>query len=158
MTHCWSVSLVVWSMASASVYVWSVIPVQVERILLWFIFRENGRDIWNYILWKCSDPDSGSLFCFWMGQGTLLYYLQFTSSQVIQMLHQRYKKHTLFIITKSRIRFMRRFSNLPIIRRHVLKVPDVTQTEDQYDLFCSLYRRSRKYLVKKVHEIDPKAL
>ena len=29
---------------------------------------------------------------------------------------------------RSRIRFMRRFSNLPIIRRHVLKVPDVTQT------------------------------
>ena len=49
---------------------------------------------------------------------------------------------------------MRRFSNLPIIRRHVLKVPDVTQTSMIYSVVST---EEAKYLVKKVHEIDPKA-
>ena len=40
-----------------------------------YFSEKNGRDIWNlYPVWKRSDPDCGR-FAFWMGQGTLLYYL-----------------------------------------------------------------------------------
>ncbi len=52
---------------------------------------------------------------------------------------------------------MKRFSNLPIIRRHVSKVPDVTQDEKTSMIYSVVSTEEAKYLVKKVHEIDPKA-
>ena len=40
-----------------------------------YFFREKWQGYLElYSVWKCSDPDCGR-FTFWMGQGTLLYYL-----------------------------------------------------------------------------------
>ena len=60
-----------------------------------YFSEKNGQDIWNYIL--CGNAviliAAGLLF----GWDKALYSIifQFTSTQVVQMLHQRYKKHTL---------------------------------------------------------------
>ena len=64
-----------------------------------YFSEKNGQDIWNYIL--CGNAVilvvAGLLF----GWDKALYSIifQFTSTQVVQMLHQRYKKHTLFILS-----------------------------------------------------------
>ena len=78
-------------------------------------------------MWKCSDPDCGR-FTFLDGTGHFYSIIfQFTSTQVIQMLHQRYKKHTLFIITKEPYQIYEEIFKLTNIRQHVSKVLDVIQ-------------------------------
>ena len=73
-----------------------------------YFSEKNGRDIWNYIF--CGNAIllviAGLLF----GWDKALYSIifQFTSTQVVQILHQRYKKHTLFIVTRHRTRFTKR--------------------------------------------------
>ena len=66
-----------------------------------YFSEKNGRDIWNYIL--CGNAVILTVAGLLFGWDRALYSIifQFTSTQVIQMLHQRYKKHTLFIITKE---------------------------------------------------------
>ena len=64
------------------------------------VSEKRGRDIWNYILAGNAVllTVAGLLF----GWDAALYSIifQFTCTQTIQILHQRYKKHTLFIVTR----------------------------------------------------------
>ena len=123
-----------------------------------YFSEKNGRDIWNYIL--CGNAVILTVAGLLFGWDRALYSIifQFTSTQVIQMLHQRYKKHTLFIITKEPYQIYEvDFTNLPIIRRHVLKVPVCYTDEKTSMIYSVVSTEEAKYLVKKVHEIDPKA-
>ena len=65
-----------------------------------YFSEKNGQDIWNYIL--CGNAVILAVAGLLFGWDKALYSIifQFTSTQVVQMLHQRYKKHTLFIITR----------------------------------------------------------
>lgn len=68
-------------------------------ILVIFFSEKHGIDTWNYMLLGnvAMLLVAGVLF----GWDKALYSIifQYTSTQIVQMLHQRYKKHTLFIIT-----------------------------------------------------------
>ena len=129
-----------------------------ERTLLRFIFSEkNGRDIWNYIL--CGNAVILTVAGLLFGWDRALYSIifQFTSTQVIQMLHQRYKKHTLFIITKEPYQIYEEIFKLTNHTATRFEGTGCYTDEKTSMIYSVVSTEEAKYLVKKVHEIDPKA-
>ncbi len=92
-----------------------------------------------------------------MGQSALLYYLPVYSTQVIQMLHQRYKKHTLFIITKEPYQIYEEIFKLTNHTATRFEGTGCYTDEKTSMIYSVVSTEEAKYLVKKVHEIDPKA-
>lgn len=122
-----------------------------------YFSEKSGRDIWNYIL--CVNAGilivAGILF----GWNRALYSIifQFTSTQVVQMLHQRYKKHTLFIITQNPVEVYEEISKLTHHSATCLEGKGCYSDEHTSMLYSVVSREEAKILVKKVHDIDPRA-
>lgn len=122
-----------------------------------FFSERNGQDIWNYIL--CGNAIilivAGLLF----GWDKALYSIifQFTSTQVVQMLHQRYKKHTLFIITHKPEEVYSEISHLTRHSATRLEGKGCYTGESTSMLYSVVSREEAKILVKKVKETDPSA-
>lgn len=122
-----------------------------------YFSEKHGKDIWNLILGANALMlvIAGLLF----GWDRALYSIifQFTSTQTVQMLHQRYKKHTLFIITQ---RPMEVYDKISQLTRHSATIFEGTgcySGESAHMLYSVVSREEAKLLVKKVHEIDPQA-
>ena len=122
-----------------------------------YFSEKNGRDIWNYIF--CGNAVllviAGLLF----GWDKALYSIifQFTSTQVVQMLHQRYKKHTLFIVTRHPEEVYEEISQLS---HHSATRLDGTGCYSRHAtsmIYSVVSREEAKLLVKKVMEVDPDA-
>lgn len=122
-----------------------------------YFSEKNGRDIWNYILGinACILIVAGLLF----GWDKALYSIifQFTSTQVVQILHQKYKKHTLFIITKEPNRVYQEISQLTNHSATEFQGTGCYTHENTSLLYSVVSREEAKILVQKVHEIDPQA-
>lgn len=122
-----------------------------------YFSEKHGRDIWNYIL--CVNAGilivAGILF----GWDKALYSIifQFTSTQVVQTLHQRYKKHTLFIITQRPEAVYEEISKLTHHSATCLEGKGCYSDENTSMLYSVVSREEAKILVKKVHDIDPQA-
>ncbi len=122
-----------------------------------YFSEKSGQDIWSYIL--CVNAGilivAGLLF----GWDRALYSIifQFTSTQVVQMLHQRYKKHTLFIITRKPEEVYQEISQLTHHSATRLSGNGCYSGEETSMLYSVVSREEAKLLVKKVHEIDPMA-
>lgn len=122
-----------------------------------YFSEKHGRDIWNYILGANALMlfTAGLLF----GRDAALYSIifQFTSTQVVQMLHQRYKKHTLFIITEhpeevyESIRYLSHHSATRFEGTGCYSDKKLTL------LYSVVSREEAKLLVRNVHEVDPHA-
>ena len=122
-----------------------------------YFSEKHGRDIWNYILGANALMlfTAGLLF----GWDAALYSIifQFTSTQVVQMLHQRYKKHTLFIITEhpeevyESIRYLSHHSATRFEGTGCYSDTKLTL------LYSVVSREEAKLLVRNVHEVDPHA-
>lgn len=122
-----------------------------------YFSEKNGRDIWNYIFTAnvAVLVVAGLLF----GWETALYSIifQFTSTQVVQMLHQRYKKHTLFIVTSQPDKV---YENIKHLTNHSATRFEGTgcySGKGQTLLYSVVSREEAKDLVKTVHEADPAA-
>ena len=122
-----------------------------------YFSERNGRDIWNYILVGNGVIliTAGLLF----GWDKALYSIifQFTSTQVIQMLHQRYKKHTLFIITRHPEEVYEEISHLSHHSATRLDGTGCYSGEATSMIYSVVSREEAKVLVKKVKEVDPQA-
>lgn len=122
-----------------------------------YFSEKSGRDIWNYIL--CGNAlmlvAAGLLF----GWDKALYSIifQFTSTQVVQMLHQRYKKHTLFIVTRKPEEVYEEISHLTHHSATRLEGKGCYTEENTSMLYSVVSREEAKILVKKVKEVDPTA-
>ena len=122
-----------------------------------FFSEKYGRDIWNYIL--CGNAimllAAGLMF----GWPNALYSIifQFTSTQVVQMLHQRYKKHTLFIITQKPQEVYEEISHLTNHSATCIEGRGCYSNEGTNMLYSVVSREEAKILVKKVKEVDPSA-
>lgn len=122
-----------------------------------YFSEKNGRDIWNYIL--CGNAvilaAAGLLF----GWDKALYSIifQFTSTQVVQMLHQRYKKHTLFIITRYPDEVYKEISKLSHHSATRLNGTGCYSGDNTAMIYSVVSREEAKILVKKVTEVDPQA-
>ena len=122
-----------------------------------FFSERSGRDIWNYILAgnACILIVAGVIF----GWDKALYSIifQFTSTQVVQMLHQKYKKHTLFIITHKPDEVYQEISHLTNHSATQIAGIGCYTGEPTSMLYSVVSREEAKLLVKKVTEIDPTA-
>lgn len=122
-----------------------------------YFSEKNGHDIWNYILGVNAVIliVAGVLF----GWDKALYSIifQFTSTQVVQMLHQRYKKHTLFIITRKPDEVYEEISQLTNHSATCFEGKGCYTGEETSLLYSVVSREEAKILVKKVKEIDPMA-
>lgn len=122
-----------------------------------YFSEKHGRDIWNYILGANALMlfTAGLLF----GWDAALYSIifQFTSTQVVQMLHQRYKKHTLFIITEHPEEV---YESIRYLSHHSATRFEGTgcYSDKRLTLLYSVVSREEaKLLVRNVHEVDPHA-
>ena len=122
-----------------------------------YFSEKNGQDIWNYIL--CGNAvilvAAGLLF----GWDKALYSIifQFTSTQVVQMLHQRYKKHTLFIITRHPDEVYEEISKLSHHSATRIDGTGCYSGDNTAMIYSVVSRDEAKILVKKVTEVDPQA-
>lgn len=122
-----------------------------------YFSEKNGQDIWNYIL--CGNAvilvAAGLLF----GWDKALYSIifQFTSTQMVQMLHQRYKKHTLFIITRHPDEIYEEISKLSHHSATRLDGTGCYSGDNTAMIYSVVSREEAKLLVKKVAEVDPQA-
>ena len=122
-----------------------------------YFSEKNGQDIWNYIL--CGNAvilvAAGLLF----GWDKALYSIifQFTSTQMVQMLHQRYKKHTLFIITRHPDEVYEEISKLSHHSATRLDGTGCYSGDNTAMIYSVVSREEAKLLVKKVTEVDPRA-
>lgn len=116
-----------------------------------------GQDIWNYIL--CVNAGilliAGLLFGWEKALYSIIF--QFTSTQVVQMLHQRYKKHTLFIITRNPDTVYHEISQLTHHSATQFEGIGCYTDEKTSMLYSVVSREEAKILVKKVKEADPTA-
>lgn len=122
-----------------------------------YFSEKSGRDIWNYILCvnACILVVAGLLFGWERALYSIIF--QFFSTQTVQILHQRYKKHTLFIITQKPEEVYREISKLT---NHSATQFDGTgcYSDEKTSLIYSVVSREEaKLLVKRVRETDPKA-
>lgn len=122
-----------------------------------YFAEKKGMDIWNYIF--CANAGiliaAGLLF----GWDRALYSIifQFTSTQVVQMLHQRYKKHTLFIVTRKPDEIYTEISQLTKHSATKFTGQGCYTGEGTSMIYSVVSREEAKHLVNKVHEIDPQA-
>ena len=126
-------------------------------IIAVYFSEKRGKDIWNYILCvnACILLVAGVLF----GWDKALYSIifQFTSTQVVQMLHQKYKKHTLLIITRKPQEVYREISYFTHHSATCLEGSGCYSGESISVLYSVVSSAEAKLLVKKVHEVDPDA-
>lgn len=122
-----------------------------------YFSEKNGHDIWNYIL--CVNAGilliAGLLFGWERALYSIIF--QFTSTQVVQMLHQRYKKHTLFIVTSEPDKVYHEISNLTHHSATQFEGTGCYTDEKLSMLYSVVSREEAKILVKKVKEADPAA-
>lgn len=122
-----------------------------------YFSEKKGRDIWNYVLFAnaCVLVIAGLIY----GWDAALYSIifQFTSTQVVQMLHKRYKKNTLFIVTTKPDEV---YNNISHLTRHSATrfSGNGCYSGNSVSLLYSVVSTEEaKVLVKTVHEVDPKA-
>lgn len=122
-----------------------------------YFSEKHGQDIWNYILLL----NAGVLIIAGLmyGWDAALYSIifQFTSTQVIHMLNKRYKKNTLFIITQKPDEVYENISHLTRHSATRFAGKGCYSGDDVTLLYSVVSTEEAKFLVKKVHEIDPKA-
>ena len=126
-------------------------------IIAIYFSEKSGHDIWNYILGANALllTTAGLLF----GWDKALYSIifQFTSTQVVQMLHQKYKKHTLFIITRKPAEVYEEISHLTNHSATQFQGTGCYTDEETSLIYSVVSREEAKILVKKVREVDPNA-
>lgn len=122
-----------------------------------FFSEKSGRDIWNYIFCcnACVLVIAGMLF----GWDAALYSIifQFTSTQVVQMLHQRYKKHTLFIVTDHPNEVYESIRHLSHHSATRFEGTGCYTGKELTLLYSVVSREEAKLLVKTVRQVDPHA-
>lgn len=121
------------------------------------VSEKRGRDIWNYILAGNAVllTVAGLLF----GWDAALYSIifQYTCTQTIQILHQRYKKHTLFIVTRHPAKVYEEIKNFTHHSATQFTGKGCYSQDELTLLYSVVSREEAKLLIKKVKEVDPSA-
>lgn len=121
------------------------------------VSEKKHTDIWNYVLLGNAVMLLVAGFLF--GWNVALYSIifQFTSTQMIQTLHQRYKKHTLFIITEIPDVIYHEISEITHHSATMIPAVGCYDHEKRTVLYSVVSRQEAKLLVRKVRESDPNA-
>lgn len=121
------------------------------------VSEKKGMDIWNYILLVNAAIllIAGVLFGWDVALYSILF--QYTSTQVVQILHQRYKKHTLFIITAMPEVIYHEISQVTNHSATMIPGTGCYSHENRTIIYSVVSREEAKILVKKVKDSDPSA-
>lgn len=122
-----------------------------------YFSEKSGNDIWNYILIVNAGILTVAGLIFGWDKALYSIIFQFTSTQVVQMLHQRYKKHTLIIVTRKPDEVYKEISHLTNHSATRLRGEGCYSGEKTSMLYSVVSREEAKLLVKKVTEVDPMA-
>lgn len=122
-----------------------------------YFSEKNGQDIWNYILYGNAVILLAAGLLFGWDKALYSIIFQFTSTQVVQMLHQRYKKHTLFIITRHPDEVYEEISKLSHHSATRINGTGCYSGDNTAMIYSVVSREEAKILVKKVIEVDPQA-
>ncbi|MDO4273974.1 MAG: YitT family protein [Eubacteriales bacterium] len=122
-----------------------------------YFSEKSGNDIWNYILVVNAGILTVAGLIFGWDKALYSIIFQFTSTQVVQMLHQRYKKHTLIIVTRKPDEVYKEISHLTNHSATRLRGEGCYSGEETSMLYSVVSREEAKLLVKKVTEVDSMA-
>lgn len=109
-----------------------------------YFSEKSGRDIWNYIL--CGNAVILTVAGLLFGWDRALYSIifQFTSTQVIQMLHQRYKEtHPVYHHKRTIPDLRRNLQTYKPYRNPLRRNRMLHRREDQHDLLRCIHRRGQ---------------
>ena len=98
---------------------------------------------------------AGFLFGFEAAMYSIIF--QFTCTQTIQILHQRYKKHTLFIVTRHPAKVYEEIKNFTHHSATQFTGKGCYSQDELTLLYSVVSREEAKLLIKKVKEVDPSA-
>lgn len=127
-----------------------------DFIAIYFAEKKN-RDVWNFILLGngCVLVIAGILF----GWDKALYSIifQFTSTQIIHMLHTAYKKETLFIVTDCPDAVYQEIYEVTNHSATEFAATGCYSNEGRKMLYSVVSSAEAKVLVSRVRKADPKA-
>lgn len=127
-----------------------------DFIAIYFAEKKN-RDVWNFILLGngCVLVIAGILF----GWDKALYSIifQFTSTQIIHMLHTAYKKETLFIVTDCPDEVYQEIYEVTNHSATEFAATGCYSNEGRKMLYSVVSSAEAKVLVTRVRKADPKA-
>ena len=127
-----------------------------DFIAIYFAEKKN-RDVWNFILLGngCVLVIAGILF----GWDKALYSIifQFTSTQIIHMLHTAYKKETLFIVTDCPDEVYQEIYEVNNHSATEFAATGCYSNEGRKMLYSVVSSAEAKVLVTRVRKADPKA-
>ena len=127
-----------------------------DFIAIYFAEKKN-KDVWNFILMgnACVLAVAGILF----GWDKALYSIifQFTSTQIIHMLHVAYKKETLFIITEEPEAVYQEIYKVTNHSATEFTATGCYSNESRKMLYSVVSSAEAKVLVNRVRKADPKA-
>lgn len=127
-----------------------------DFIAIYFAERKN-KDVWNFILLGngCVLVIAGILF----GWDKALYSIifQFTSTQIIHMLHTAYKKETLFIVTDCPDAVYQEIYEVTNHSATEFAATGCYSNEGRKMLYSVVSSAEAKVLVTRVRKADPKA-
>ena len=127
-----------------------------DFIAIYFAAKKN-KDVWNFILLGngCVLVIAGILF----GWDKALYSIifQFTSTQIIHMLHTAYKKETLFIVTDCPDAVYQEIYEVTNHSATEFAATGCYSNEGRKMLYSVVSSAEAKVLVTRVRKADPKA-
>lgn len=127
-----------------------------DFIAIYFAEKKN-KDVWNFILLGngCVLVIAGILF----GWDKALYSIifQFTSTQIIHMLHTAYKKETLFIVTDCPDAVYQEIYEVTNHSATEFAATGCYSNEGRKMLYSVVSSAEAKVLVSRVRKADPKA-
>ena len=127
-----------------------------DFIAIYFAEKKN-KDVWNFILLGngCVLVIAGILF----GWDKALYSIifQFTSTQIIHMLHTAYKKETLFIVTDCPDAVYQEIYEVTNHSATEFAATGCYSNEGRKMLYSVVSSAEAKVLVNRVRKADPKA-
>ena len=127
-----------------------------DFIAIYFAEKKN-KDVWNFILLGngCVLAIAGILF----GWDKALYSIifQFTSTQIIHMLHTAYKKETLFIVTDCPDAVYQEIYEVTNHSATEFAATGCYSNEGRKMLYSVVSSAEAKVLVTRVRKADPKA-
>ena len=122
-----------------------------------FLSERYGIDAWNYIMMinVVILLVAGSLFGWTKAMYSIIF--QYTSTQVLHTMYQRYQKQTLFIITEYPNEVYQVIRDNTHHDATLFKVIGLYLYKTRKMVYSVVSRDEARRVVTKIHEMDPKA-
>lgn len=122
-----------------------------------FISNKYNKDAWNYILVGNAIILLTAGFLFGWGQALYSIIFQFTSTQIVHIMDQKYKQHTLFIITDHPLDVYKTIQQLTNHGGTLFQGTGLYENENRSMVYSVVSSAEVKSVINGVKEADPKA-